>query len=54
MFPLLNMVPDQLVLQPGSLLLSKLHIANAVIIDRKPLSALAADNGFYFAVRNFS
>src|SRR5579864_590111 len=53
MFPFLNMVPDKLILQPGNLLLSKLRIASAVIMDGKPLSALAADNGFDVGVRNF-
>jgi hypothetical protein len=47
------MVPNQLVLEQGNLPLSELRIANAVMMDRKPLSALGADNGFHVAVRNF-
>src|SRR5689334_1940328 len=52
MFAFLNMVPDQLVLEPGNLPLSELHIANAVVLDGKPLSALAADNGFHVFSRD--
>ena len=47
MFALLNMVPDKLILQPGGLLLSELCIVDAVIMDGKPLSTLAADNGLF-------
>ena len=47
MFPFLNVVPDKLVLQPGDLLLSQPWIVNAIIVDGKPLSAFAADNGLH-------
>src|SRR5436305_11815298 len=49
-FPFLNMVPDKLVLQPGGLLLSKLRVANALILEGKPLSAFVADNGLHVAI----
>jgi hypothetical protein len=47
------MVPKQPVLEPGTLPLSELRIAKAVMMDSKPLSALGADYGFHVAVRNF-
>lgn len=52
MFPFLNMVPDKLVFQPGDLLLSKLRIVSAFIMDGEPLSAFAADTGFHVAIES--
>jgi hypothetical protein len=45
--PLLNVVPDKLVLNPGGLFPGKLDVLRYLLIaDGKPLSALGADNGF--------
>lgn len=50
MFPFLNMVPDQLIFEPRDLFLRELCIGCVYIMNRKPLSAFAADNGFRVAI----
>lgn len=50
MFPFLNMVPDQLIFKPRDLLLRELCIGCVLIMNGKPLSAFAADNGFHVGI----
>lgn len=46
MAALLDVVPDELVLDPGGLLLNESCIMSRMVVNGKPLSAFAADNGF--------
>ena len=46
--PLLNMVPDKLICHPSGLFLCKFNVlASRIVADGKPLTAVAADNGFH-------
>lgn len=46
--PFLYVVPNELVFQPGRLLLGNFHVLTGrVMMDGKPLAALFAHNGFH-------